>query len=67
MDVIFGHRNCDHNPPTAFPDIPGIQRAGWDSGWDNSTVSGGEVENEAPELQAYLILQMKTLARWTPL
>jgi putative isomerase len=45
--------------------IPGYsgENAGWDSGWDNSTVSGGESDNEAPELQAYLILQMKTLAR----
>ena len=45
--------------------IPGYSgvNPGWDSGWDNSTVSGGRDENEAPELQAYLILQMQTLAR----
>ena len=44
--------------------IPGFggEHSGWDSGWDNSTVSGSS-ENEAPELQAYLILQMKTLSR----
>jgi glycogen debranching enzyme len=45
--------------------LPGFSgnNFGWESGWDNSTVSGGTIENEAPELQAYLILQMQTLAR----
>ncbi|MDB6077670.1 MAG: hypothetical protein JWO82_1417 [Akkermansiaceae bacterium] len=58
-DFWFAKR--DHNG-NGIPGYSGVN-PGWDSGWDNSTVSGGEGENEAPELQAYLILQMKTLAR----
>lgn len=58
-DFWFTQR--DHNG-NGIPGFSGVN-PGWDSGWDNSTVSGGEGENEAPELQAYLILQMQTLAR----
>lgn len=57
----FWFTKRDHNG-NGIPGYSG-DNAGWDSGWDNSTVSGGEGDNEAPELQAYLILQMKTLAR----
>ena len=57
----FWFTKRDHNT-NGIPGYSGVN-PGWDSGWDNSTVSGGESENEAPELQAYLILQMKTLAR----
>lgn len=57
----FWFTKRDHNT-NGIPGYSG-ENAGWDSGWDNSTVSGGESDNEAPELQAYLILQMKTLAR----
>ncbi len=58
-DFWFTKRDLNSN---GIPGYSGVN-PGWDSGWDNSTVSGGEIENEAPELQAYLILQMKTLAR----
>ena len=58
-DFWFTQR--DHNG-NGIPGYSGSNPA-WDSGWDNSTVSGGPDENEAPELQAYLILQMQTLAR----
>ena len=57
----FWFTKRDHNG-NGIPGYSGVN-AGWDSGWDNSTVSGGQDENEAPELQAYLILQMQTLAR----
>ena len=57
----FWFTKRDHNG-NGIPGFSG-SNPGWDSGWDNSTVSGGQDENEAPELQAYLILQMKTLAR----
>jgi glycogen debranching enzyme len=57
----FWFTKRDHNG-NGIPGFSG-SNPGWDSGWDNSTVSGGESDNEAPELQAYLILQMKTLAR----
>lgn len=57
----FWFTKRDHNT-NGIPGFSGVN-PGWESGWDNSTVSGGEGENEAPELQAYLILQMKTLAR----
>ena len=57
----FWFTKRDHNT-NGIPGFSG-SNPGWDSGWDNSTVSGGESDNEAPELQAYLILQMKTLAR----
>jgi putative isomerase len=36
---------------------------GFDSGWDNSTVFDLGSNIESPDLSAYLILQMKTLAR----
>jgi glycogen debranching enzyme len=36
---------------------------GFDSGWDNSTVFDLGSNIESPDLPAYLILQMKTLAR----
>jgi len=55
----FTDRDINKN---GLPGFSGVN-PGWDSGWDNSTVSGGSIENEAPELQAYLILQMRTLAR----
>jgi len=57
----FWFTKRDHNS-NGIPGYSG-DNAAWDSGWDNSTVSGGESDNEAPELQAYLILQMKTLSR----
>ena len=57
----FWFTKRDHNG-NGIPGYSG-DNPGWDSGWDNSTVSGGESDNEAPELQAYLILQMKTLGR----
>jgi glycogen debranching enzyme len=57
----FWFTKRDHNG-NGIPGYSGVN-PGWDSGWDNSTASGGEDENEAPELQAYLILQMDTLAR----
>lgn len=57
----FWFTKRDHNG-NGIPGFSG-SNPGWDSGWDNSTASGGQDENEAPELQAYLILQMKTLAR----
>jgi len=57
----FWFTKRDHNG-NGIPGFSGVN-PGWDSGWDNSTVSGGQDENEAPELQAYLILQMQTLAR----
>ena len=57
----FWFTQRDHNS-NGIPGYSGTN-PGWDSGWDNSTVSGGQDENEAPELQAYLILQMQTLAR----
>ena len=58
-DFWFTQR--DHNS-NGIPGYSG-SNPGWDSGWDNSTATGGEGEEEAPELQAYLILQMQTLAR----
>lgn len=36
---------------------------GFDSGWDNSTMFLGGVPIEAPDLSAFLILQMETLAK----
>jgi putative isomerase len=52
----FEYRDSNHN---GFPEY----RHGDESGWDNSTVmlSGSPVE--APDLDAYLILQMETLSK----
>jgi putative isomerase len=52
----FKYRDIDHN---GFPEY----RHGDESGWDNSTVmlSGSPVES--PDLDAYLIVQMDTLAK----
>jgi len=47
----FWFTKRDHNT-NGIPGYSGVN-PGWDSGWDNSTVSGGQEENEAPELQAY--------------
>lgn len=56
----FTRRDSNHN---GIPGFAGINR-GWESGWDNSSaVDHDSAEFEAPELQAYLILQMRTLAR----
>ena len=56
----FAKRDSNHN---GIPGFAGIIR-GWECGWDNSSaVDSDSAEYEAPELQAYLILQMRTLAR----
>ena len=56
----FARRDTDHN---GFPEYGG-EHSGWDSGWDNATVLGDPATKyETPELQAYLVLQMKALAR----
>lgn len=56
----FTRRDTDGN---GFPEYGG-EHSGWDSGWDNATVLGNPTTKyETPELQAYLVLQMKTLAR----
>lgn len=56
----FTRRDTDHN---GFPEFGG-EHSGWDSGWDNATVLGNpKTKYETPELQAYLVLQMKALAR----
>ncbi len=59
-DFWFTRRDTDRN---GFPEFGG-EHSGWDSGWDNATVLGNPATNyETPELQAYLVLQMKALAR----
>lgn len=56
----FRERDLDRNGIPAF----GGEHSGWDSGWDNATVLGDKKSQyETPELQAYLVLQMKMLSR----
>jgi putative isomerase len=52
----FKYRDVNQN---GFPEY----RHGDDSGWDNSTVMLTGVPVETPELDAYLVLQMDTLAK----
>ena len=57
----FTARDRNHN---GIPGFGGGEDAGLDSGWDNSTcVDTASADYEAPELQAFLVLQMRTLAR----
>ncbi len=56
----FKARDLDGNGLPAY----GGEHSGWDSGWDNASVFGDKKSQyESPELQAYLVLQMKTVAR----
>jgi len=55
-DWWLTYRDSDND---GIPDYP----QGCDSGWDNSTLFDIGFFLEAPDLPAYLILQMKTLAR----
>ena len=52
----FAHRDYDHDG------IPQYNH-GNNSGWDNATVFDSGVPLESPDLSAFLILQMETLAR----
>jgi len=55
----FRKRDADGNGIPAY----GSENSGWESGWDNATVLPDPKRSyEAPDLQAYLILQMKALA-----
>lgn len=56
----FKERDLDKNGIPAF----GGEHSGWESGWDNASVLGDKKSQyESPELQAYLVLQMKMMAR----
>lgn len=56
----FRKRDTDGNGIPAY----GSEHSGWESGWDNATVLPDPKQSyEAPDLQAYLVLQMKALAR----
>jgi putative isomerase len=56
----FRKRDADGNGIPAY----GGEHSGWDSGWDNATVFPDPRQSyEAPDLQAYLVLQMEALAR----
>ena len=52
----MNHSDTDHD---GIPDYP----QGCDSGWDNSTLFDDGFFLESPDLPAFLILQMRTLAR----
>jgi hypothetical protein len=55
----FHKRDADGNGIPAY----GGEHSGWESGWDNATVlPDSKQAYEAPDLQAYLVLQMKALA-----
>lgn len=51
--------NCSDTDNDGIPDYP----QGCDSGWDNSTLFDLGFYCETPDLPAYLIMQMNTLAR----
>ncbi|GLH73461.1 hypothetical protein GETHLI_19630 [Geothrix limicola] len=54
----FAQRDLDQNGLPAY----GGEHSGWESGWDNATVLGNpKAKYESPDLQAYLVLQMKAL------
>lgn len=56
----FTRRDANHN---GIPEYGG-EHSGWESGWDNATGLGDKkAAYESPDLQAYLVLQMKALAR----
>lgn len=56
----FTRRDSNHN---GIPEYGG-EHSGWESGWDNATGFGDKsAAYESPDLQAYLVLQMKALAR----
>ncbi|WLT31611.1 amylo-alpha-1,6-glucosidase [Geothrix sp. PMB-07] len=56
----FKHRDANHN---GIPEYAG-EHSGWESGWDNASGLGDKkAAYESPDLQAYLVLQMKALAR----
>jgi hypothetical protein len=56
----FTHRDADRNGIPAY----GGEHSGWESGWDNASSLGDpKAAYEAPDLQAYLVLQLKALAR----
>jgi hypothetical protein len=56
----FRKRDANGNGIPAY----GSEHSGWESGWDNATVLPDPKRSyEAPDLQAYLVLQMKALAR----
>ncbi len=52
----FNYRDSDHD---GIPDYP----QGCDCGWDNSTIFDNGYYVEAPDLCAFLVLQMKCLAK----
>jgi hypothetical protein len=52
----FSFRDEDHDGIPSYPQ-------GCDSGWDNSTVFDNGYFVESPDLSAFLVLQMNTLAR----
>ncbi|MBI1753746.1 MAG: hypothetical protein HY014_11040 [Acidobacteria bacterium] len=56
----FRRRDSNHN---GIPEYAG-EHSGWESGWDNASGLGDKkAAYESPDLQAYLVLQMKALAR----
>jgi len=56
----FTRRDLNHN---GIPEYGG-EHSGWESGWDNASGLGDKkAAYESPDLQAYLVLQMKALAR----
>lgn len=67
LETVYSHLEkwtgwwTDHSD-TDFDGIPDYPR-GCDSGWDNSTLFDIGFYLESPDLPAYLVLQMRTLAR----
>ncbi|GLH73119.1 hypothetical protein GETHLI_16210 [Geothrix limicola] len=56
----FAHRDLNHDGIPAYAG----EHSGWESGWDNASVLGDpKAAYQSPDLQAYLVLQMKALAR----
>jgi len=56
----FTRRDRNHNGTPEY----GGEHSGWESGWDNASGLGDKAAAyESPDLQAYLVLQMKALAR----
>lgn len=56
----FKRRDLNHN---GIPEYGG-DHSGWESGWDNASgLRDKKTAYESPDLQAYLVLQMKALAR----
>jgi hypothetical protein len=57
----FRYRDKDGD---GIPEYGG-EHPGWESGWDNASAFGPDPATplESPDLQAYLVLQMRTLAR----